>query len=69
MNKETLQFRKAALEAEFKKAEESRAKAQEIVASTTQLMIRLQGAFALIQELEKELEALEEKKDTPEVEK
>lgn len=56
MNKETIVAKKAVLETEFKKVAENRQKAQEIVAQCTENLMRLQGAFAQLTELEKELE-------------
>ena len=55
MNLETIQKKKLALEEEFKKVDESRQKAQAVVQECAQTLIRLQGAYAQLAELEKEL--------------
>lgn len=56
MDKETIVKKKQELEVEFKKIDENRQKAQEIVNQCAQNLIRLQGAYAQLEELEKELD-------------
>jgi hypothetical protein len=64
MTKEQLQQKKQKLEEEFKKTEETRLKAQDMLNQCVQQMTRLQGAYAQLEELERELFA-EEKGLTP----
>lgn len=54
--KETIIEKKNKLEVEFKKVEENRQKAQEIVNQCAQNLVRLQGAYAQLEELEKEFD-------------
>lgn len=55
MTIETIQTKKLDLEEEFKKIEENRQKALTIVEQCSQGLIRLQGAYAQLVEIEKEL--------------
>jgi len=54
--KETIIEKKNKLEVEFKKIDENRQKAQEIVNQCAQNLIRLQGAYQQLAELEKEFD-------------
>jgi len=56
MNKETIQKKKETLEVEFKKIEGTRQKAQDIINQANQQLIRLQGAYAQLLELENEFD-------------
>lgn len=56
MNQQAIQTKKVAIEIQFKKIEENRQKALAVVNQCVESLVRLQGAFAILTELEKESE-------------
>lgn len=60
MNKEDIQKKKKELEKEFEKLEKMRQQAEATTQKYTEALIRMQGAYTLLVELEKEFDKNEE---------